>query len=100
MVLIFPTICCIVILSSLFIAVTSVLWMPLLTLVLQITNMLIYDLDSPEQKRNRFFVIGEAIAWNIGIQGCVQPMLALFVAAVMCPMISLVILAGEMFYIK
>lgn len=71
--------------------------MPLLTLLLQITNMLIYDLDSPEQKRNRFFVIGEAIVWNIGMQGCVQPVLALSVAAVMCPFISLVILAGKIF---
>lgn len=82
--------------SSLFIALTSVIWMPLLTLLLQVTNMLIYDLDSPEQKRNRFLVIGEAIIWNIGVQGCVQPMAALFVAAVVCPIISLVILAGKM----
>lgn len=69
--------------------------MPLLTLLLQVTNMLVYDLDSPEQKRNRFFVIGEAIVWNIGVEGCVQPILALSVAAVVCPIISLVILAGK-----
>lgn len=69
--------------------------MPLLTLLLQVTNMLIYDLDSPEQKRNRFFVIGEAIVWNIGMEGCVQPVLALSVAAVVCPFISLIILAGK-----
>ncbi|XP_057659864.1 uncharacterized protein LOC130896097 isoform X1 [Diorhabda carinulata] len=93
-VLVFPVVCFLVTFASFFVAVTSVVWMPCLTLVVQITNCLIYDLDSPELKRNRFFVIFEAVLWNIFIQGCVQPLIALVVAAFICPMISLVILAG------
>lgn len=94
LVVIFPIVCFAVITTSLFIALTTVLWMPLLTLAIQLTNLLIYDLDSPELKRNRYFVIFEALVWNFGIQGLVQPFAALFVAAFICPLISLVILAG------
>ncbi|CAH0564403.1 unnamed protein product [Brassicogethes aeneus] len=93
-VIIFPLICIATILSSLFIALTSVIWMPFLTMTVQLTNALIYDLDSPEQKRNRYFVIFEAFIWNIGIQGCLQPLMAVFVAAFVCPLISLIILTG------
>jgi hypothetical protein len=56
---------------------------------------LICDLDSPDPNRNRYLVILEAILWNIGIQGCVQPLAALFVAFVVCPVISLTVLTGE-----
>ncbi|XP_049817861.1 uncharacterized protein LOC109609412 isoform X1 [Aethina tumida] len=94
LVIIFPVICVATILFSIFIAITSVVWMPVLTMTVQITNALIYDLDSPEQKRNRFFVLFEALIWNIGVQGCLQPMIALLVAAFVCPLISLIILAG------
>lgn len=95
LVIVFPVVCVIVILSSLFIAVTAVMWMPVLTLGVQMTNGLVYDLDSPELQRNRYFVILEAVVWNIGIQGCVQPVLAVLVAGIVCPLISVVILAGN-----
>lgn len=95
LVVVFPACCCAVILASVLVALTAAIWMPLLTLAVQVTNALVYDLDSPEQKRNRFFVMFEALVWKIGVQGCVQPLVALFVAVVICPLISLVILAGE-----
>jgi hypothetical protein len=41
----------------------------------------------------------EAILWNIGIQGCVQPLAALFVAFVVCPVISLTVLTGELHFL-
>ncbi|RZB41661.1 uncharacterized protein BDFB_007248, partial [Asbolus verrucosus] len=94
LVVVFPVVCVGVIVASIFVALTAVMWMPVLTLAVQVTNALIYDLDSPEQKRNRFFVLFEALVWKIGLQGCVQPLAALFVAAFVCPLISLVILAG------
>ncbi|XP_074027506.1 uncharacterized protein isoform X2 [Leptinotarsa decemlineata] len=94
LVIVFPIVCFLVILFSLFIAATTVMWMPLLTFAVQITNLLIYDLDSPDQRRNRFLVICEAFLWNIGIQGCLQPLAAMFVAVIVCPMISLIIFAG------
>lgn len=93
-VVIFPLVCITVILISLFIALTTILWMPLLTILIQITNAFIYDLDSPSLKRNRYFVIVEACVWNILIQGCLQPLIALFVALILCPIITLIILAG------
>nr|CAD7256838.1 unnamed protein product [Timema shepardi] len=46
----------------------------------------------PDPTRNRYLVILEAILWNIGIQGGIQPVLALFVAFFMCPLISVTIL--------
>lgn len=70
--------------------------MPLLTLILHAMMGLIYDLDSPDPDRNRFLVIMEAIIWNILIQGCLQPITALFVAFFVCPFICLVILGGKL----
>lgn len=94
LVIVFPFVCIAVILGSLFISLTAVLWMPILTLCVQVTNGLIYDLDSPEQKRNRYFILLEALIWNIGVQGLLQPVAALFVAAIICPIISVIILTG------
>nr|CAH7734906.1 unnamed protein product [Callosobruchus chinensis] len=94
LVVIFPIVCFCVIISSLFIAVTTVLWMPLLTLTIQLTNLLVYDLDSPEPKRNRYFVLCEALLWNIAVQGLMQPVAAVIIAAILCPVVTLVILGG------
>ncbi|XP_030754371.1 uncharacterized protein LOC115881129 isoform X2 [Sitophilus oryzae] len=94
LVFVFPVVCLFIITTSLLIAVTAIFWMPLLTLLVQITNGIIYDLDSPESHRNRYFVIFEAILWNIALQGCLQPVAALFIAAIVCPLVSLVIFAG------
>ena len=70
--------------------------MPAVTLGLHIFMALIYDLDSPDPSRNRYLVMLEAILWNIVLQGCVQPLAALFVAFVMCPVISVTVLTGEL----
>jgi hypothetical protein len=70
--------------------------MPVVTLGLHLFMALICDLDSPDPNRNRYLVILEAILWNIGFQGCVQPLAALFVAFVVCPVISLTVLTGEL----
>lgn len=69
--------------------------MPLVTLMLHAFMALIMDLDSPEPSRNRYFVVVEALLWNIGIQGCLQPIAALLVAFVLCPVISFVILTSK-----
>ncbi|XP_066153534.1 uncharacterized protein [Euwallacea fornicatus] len=94
LVFVFPLVCLTAITFSILIALTAIVWMPLLTLMVQITNGLVYDLDSPEPLRNRFFVLFEALFWNIVTQGCLQPLAALFVASVICPLIALVILTG------
>jgi hypothetical protein len=69
--------------------------MPIVTLTLHAFMALIMDLDSPEKSRNRYLVIMEALIWNIAIQGCIQPIAALFVSAFICPLISFVILTGK-----
>ncbi|XP_060827871.1 uncharacterized protein LOC132913490 isoform X1 [Bombus pascuorum] len=89
---VFPVVCIVTSLGSLLIALTAVLWMPLITLALHAFMALIMDLDSPEPSRNRYLVIMEALVWNIGTQGCLQPIAALIVALVLCPIISFVIL--------
>lgn len=95
LVIVFPVVCLGVITSSMFIAITTAVWMPILTLVIQVTNALIYDLDSPEQKRNRYFILCEAVLWNITLQGLLQPVAAIIVAVIVCPLIACLILTGK-----
>lgn len=99
LVIVLPVICVLTILTSVFIAATAIMWMPALTLLVQVTNSLIYDLDSPEPKRNRFSVVLEGVVWNMLILGCLQPVAALFVAIAICPAVSVVILAGKLLFL-
>lgn len=69
--------------------------MPLVTLLLHAFMALVMDLDSPESSRNRYLVVMEALMWNIGVQGCLQPIAAVIVTVVFCPIISFLILTGE-----
>ncbi|XP_011298454.1 uncharacterized protein [Fopius arisanus] len=89
---IFPIICVVASLGSLIIALSAFVWMPLVTLTLHAFMALVIDLDSPEASRNRYFVVLEALIWNIGIQGCIQPLAALVVALCICPIISFFIM--------
>ncbi|GBP39871.1 Mariner Mos1 transposase [Eumeta japonica] len=82
-------------LLSLVAAATVLIWMPAMALLLHASNMLIYDLDSPDPaKLNRWFALFEAVVWQIITLGVLQPLLALFVALVVCPIYSLVLLVG------
>lgn len=49
----------------------------------------IYDLDGPDDSENRYFVVFEALVWNIVVQGCVQPIISIFVAAIFCPIAAI-----------
>ncbi|XP_014234034.1 uncharacterized protein LOC106657177 isoform X1 [Trichogramma pretiosum] len=88
----FPLACLLISFASLFVAVTAFAWMPLVTLALHAFMALFVDLDSPEAGRNRYLVVLEALAWDIGIQGLLQPVAAILVAALVCPLISFLIL--------
>ncbi|KAH1016914.1 hypothetical protein HUJ04_008066 [Dendroctonus ponderosae] len=92
LVFVFPLVCFLVINISVFIAFTAVIWMPLLTLVVQITNGIVYDLDSPEPQINRFSILFEALLWRLAVQGCIQPIAAIFIAVFVCPVIAVAIL--------
>lgn len=68
------------------------------TLFLHLFMAVLYDLDSPDPSKNKYCVILEAIVWNILFQGCVQPIAALFVGLIICPIISLIVLAGKFLF--
>lgn len=58
--------------------------------------MLVYDLDSPNDERNKYCILMEALVWDILIQGIIQPLIAVFIASIVCPAISLSVLFGEL----
>lgn len=89
---IFPLLCISVSFTSFCFALAAPLWIPCVTTILHLYMMLIYDLDSPNDERNRYCVFLEAIGWDILIQGVIQPILAIIVAAIICPLISASIL--------
>lgn len=69
----FPIICLAVSCTSIFLALTSPIWIPFSMVLLHLCMMLAYDLDSPNDQRNRYCILLEAIVWNILLQGCIQP---------------------------
>lgn len=94
-VFLFPLLCLLVSTVSIVLALTAPIWMPFATAILHLYMMFIYDLDSPDSSENRYCVIMEAIIWNIFIQGCIQPIFAILVAAFVCPFISVCVLFGK-----
>lgn len=95
---IFPLLCISVSFTSICFALAAPLWIPVITTVLHLYMMIIYDLDSPNDERNKYCIIMEALGWDIIIQGILQPILAVFVAAVICPIISFSVLIGKAFF--
>lgn len=69
--------------------------MPVVTLLLQIGMGLFYDLDSPVAERNKYLVVLEALVWDIGVRGFLQPIAAIFVSCVVCPISSLIVTTGN-----
>ncbi|XP_063709490.1 uncharacterized protein LOC134837994 isoform X3 [Culicoides brevitarsis] len=88
----FPLLCIVVSGTSIFFALTAPLWIPFVTIILHIYIMLIYDIDCPDDNRNRFAIVFEAIGWNILAQGVLQPIAALFVGGIICPFLSVCVL--------
>ncbi|KAG8229642.1 hypothetical protein J437_LFUL015593 [Ladona fulva] len=79
--------------GTLTIMVVFPLLMPVVTFTLHLFMALAYDFDCPDpDHRNRYFVVLEAILWDIGVQGIMQPIAALFIACLACPLLSLFIL--------
>uniref|UniRef100_A0A8D8Y4T6 Uncharacterized protein n=1 Tax=Cacopsylla melanoneura TaxID=428564 RepID=A0A8D8Y4T6_9HEMI len=85
--LVFPVACILTTIVCLLLALTAVIWVPLVTLALHLGMALVYDLDCPDPGfRNRYCVILEALLVNIFLQGLVQPVLALLIACCFCPL--------------
>jgi len=68
--------------------------MPFITLLLHVFNGFIYDLDSPAEWKNRYFVVIEALVWNIVFQGVLQPLIACLIAFILCPICTVVLFIG------
>jgi hypothetical protein len=81
--------------ASICLAIAAPLWIPIFTTILHVYMMLIYDFDSPNDERNKYCILLEALGWDILLQGIIQPLIATLVAAIICPIISFVILIGE-----
>lgn len=91
----FPLLCLLASGLSISLAVTAPIWIPICTVLLHIYMMVVYDLDAPDNHHNRYCILLEALIWNLLFQGCLQPILAIFVAVVLCPLASGCILIGE-----
>ncbi|CAG4979420.1 unnamed protein product [Colias eurytheme] len=80
---------------SLAAALSVPLWAPALAVALHAGNALLYELDAPNPgKLNRWFVLFEVLIWRIAILGILQPLLAIVVAIVLCPLSALILLVG------
>lgn len=90
--LLFPACCLVTCALSLSAALVAPLWMPLVTLVIHLFALLVYDFDSPGPDRNKICVLGEAVVWEGFVRGLLQPVGALLVAAVLCPVAAAVLL--------
>lgn len=94
----FPILCISVSFISICFAIAAPLWIPIITILLHLYMMLIYDLDSPNDDRNKYCVFFEALGWDLLFQGILQPIAATFVAIIICPIISFVVLICEFLY--
>jgi len=90
----FPLICLAASLLSICLAVTAPLWIPVFVLLLHIYMILIYDLDAPDNTKNRYCILLEAIVWNLLIQGLLQPVAAILMATLVCPLAAGVVFIG------
>lgn len=90
-VIFFPILCVTVSVASIFFALIAPIWIPFAMVLLHLYMMFVYDLDSPNDLRNRYCIFLEASIWNVVVQGCVQPILAVIVAGVVCPIACLVV---------
>lgn len=93
----FPIVCVASSGISIFFAFTAPIWIPCVTICLHLFMMFVYDLDCPCEERNPYAIAFVAILWNILCQGIIQPMAALIVACILCPMASICVLIGKFF---
>ncbi|KAK2714521.1 uncharacterized protein LOC136039927 isoform X2 [Artemia franciscana] len=91
----FPVICCLVCVTSFTLAVFSPLWVPVLVFLFHICIVMIYDFDSPEEKRLPWCIIGQALLIHLAIGGIVQPVLCLLLSVIILPALSLAVFLGS-----
>ncbi|XP_052759572.1 uncharacterized protein LOC113513223 isoform X2 [Galleria mellonella] len=93
--LVFPLVALVSSVVSLMAAASVPLWMPVLTLAVHAGNALLYETDCPDPSRlNRWLVLLEVLLWRIGILGILQPIAAVIVAVILCPLFAVLLLVG------
>lgn len=90
----YPIVCVATCVGSILLAATAPLWMPCAALIFHLYMMIVYDFDSPDSSENRYSVVLAALVWNILIQGLLQPVAAICVAAILCPVASVCVFIG------
>ncbi|XP_076073157.1 uncharacterized protein LOC143044850 isoform X3 [Mytilus galloprovincialis] len=83
-----PVLCTVTSTLSMILSISAPLWIPVVTLIVHIGGFLIYDFDSPDDS-NKIGILFEAIIWRLLIQGCIQPVTAVLVGSIGCPLSSL-----------
>lgn len=83
-----PILCMLTSTLSTVMALTAPLWVPVVTLLVNIFGFLIYDFDCPDES-NKFGIMFEALIWCLLIQGFIQPISALLFGSIGCPIASL-----------
>lgn len=91
----FPLICLATSFLSIGLALSAPLWIPVFVLLLHIYMILVYDLDAPDNTRNRYCILLEALVWKFLIQGLLQPLAAIVVATLFCPLATGIVLIGR-----
>ncbi|GFS15118.1 Gmk_2 protein [Elysia marginata] len=101
-VLVMPVACVATSTLSLLAAVLSPLWVPAVTLIAHFFFFLVWDLDCPRSGKNRLSLLCEALVWNLLLQGCLQPLAALLVGTVVCPLTAIIgfLFAGLRFCLR
>jgi hypothetical protein len=92
--LIFPLICILASISSLFLCVTSPLWYPLVSLAQHLFFVFIYDWEMRKSSLHVASLIArvwQLIVFRLLICGFLQPIAALATALFICPILSLTV---------
>ena len=92
--LIFPLICILASISSLFLCVTSPLWYPLVSLTQHLFFVFIYDWEMRKSNLHVASLIARIwhlIVFRLFICGFLQPIAALTTALFICPLLSLIV---------
>ncbi|CAF4746596.1 unnamed protein product [Rotaria sp. Silwood1] len=88
---IYPASCVLLSIGSFILGVLSPIWMPILTLLFHILQILIYDANSAGEYGRKFFCLINILITDFLLCGIIQPILVL-IALILSPIISLLIL--------
>jgi len=87
--LVFPILCIIVSYGSLLLALLGPILVPAFSLLFHLCSAVFFDFET----HTPLVALIPSLIWNLIILGIIQPVIALFVAAILCPLTAAVIIA-------